>query len=352
MGKLAPEEIRWITATVDGRVERKLLEPGARVAPDTVLIELSNPQLEHDTLVTEWSLRTEEANLADLKVQLQSQRLTQAAGLSQTESEHREALLDYESYRELSRAGIASSLEVRRNEARVDRLAQNIRTEKERQTINRESADAQLAKQQVRVDQARALYALRKNQLEQLNVRAGVEGVLQELLAEIGQRVGMSANLARVVNPAKLKAEISISETQARDVQLGQEVAVDTRNGVIAGKVSRIDPAVRNGSVTVDIRLEGALPKGARPDLSVDGTIVLERLEDIVYVGRPVKGEPDSRVGLFRLSPDGKRAERVNVTLGRSSVNTIEIKDGMQPGDQVILSDMTDQDGIDSIRIN
>ena len=352
MGKLAPEEIRWIPATVDGLVERKLLEAGARVEPDTVLIELSNPQLEHDTLVAEWSLRTEEANLAELKIQLQSQRLTQAAGLSQTESEYREALLDYEAYRELSRAGIASGIDVRRNEARVDRLDQNIRTEKEKQAINLESAEAQLARQQVRVDQARALYALRKNQLEHLKVRAGVDGVLQELLVEIGQRVGMGVNLARVVNPAKLKAEINISETQARDVQLGQEVTVDTRNGVIAGKVSRIDPSVRNGSVTVDIRLEGALPKGARPDLSVDGTIVLEKLEDIVYIGRPVKGEQDSRIGLFRLSPDGKHAERVNVTLGRSSVNTVEITDGLQPGDQVILSDMAEQEGINNIRIN
>ena len=352
IGKLAPEEIRWIPATVNGFVERKLLEAGARVQPDTVLVELSDPQLEHDALSAEWSLRTEEANLAELRVQLQSQRLTQAANLSQTESEHREAQLEYESYRELSDAGIASALDVRRREANLDRLSRNIQTEKERQEINKESIEAQLAKQQVRVDQARALYELRKNQLEQLKVRAGVEGVLQELLVDIGQRVGMGTNLARVVNPEKLKAEINISETQARDVQLGQEVSVDTRNGVIEGRVSRIDPAVRNGSVTVDIRLTGELPKGARPDLSVDGTIVLERLDDIVYVGRPVHGEPDSRVGLFRLDPDGKRATRVMVTLGRSSVNTMEVKEGLQPGDQVILSDMTERDGIDSIRIN
>ena len=352
IGKLAPEEIRWISATVNGFVERKPLEAGSRVQPGTVLVELSDPQLEHDALNAEWSLRTEEANLAELKVQLQSQRLTQVSNLSQTESEHREAQLEYESYRELSDAGIASALDVRRREANLDRLARNIQTEKERQEINKDSIEAQLAKQQVRVDQARALYELRKNQLDQLKVRAGVEGVLQELLVDIGQRVGMGTNLARVVNPDKLKAEINISETQARDVQLGQEVSVDTRNGVVEGRVSRIDPAVRNGSVTVDIRLTGELPKGARPDLSVDGTIVLERLDDIVYVGRPVHGEPDSRVGLFRLDPDGKRAARVMVTLGRSSVNTVEVKDGLQPGDQVILSDMTERDGTDSIRIN
>jgi len=352
IGKLAPEEIRWIPATVNGFVERKLLEPGARVQPDTVLVELSDPQLEHDVLSAEWSLRTEEANLAELIVQLQSQRLTQAANLSQTESEHREAQLEYESYRELLDAGIASALDVRRKESILDRLSRNIQTEKERQEISKDSIDTQLAKQQVRVDQARAIYALRKNQLEQLKVRAGVDGVLQELLVDIGQRIGMGTNLARVVNPEKLKAEITISETQARDVQLGQEVSVDTRNGVIEGRVSRIDPAVRNGSVTVDIRLTGELPKGARPDLSVDGTIVLERLDDIVYIGRPVHGEPDSRVGLFRLDPDGKRATRVMVTLGRSSVNTMEVKEGLQPGDQVILSDMTERDGIDSIRIN
>ena len=352
IGKLAPEEIRWIPATVDGLVERKPLEAGASVMPDTVLVELSNSQLEHDALNAEWSLRTEETNLAELKIQLRDQQLTQVANLSQTESEHREALLDYESYRELYQFGIASGLEVRRNEARVGRLAQSIQTEKERRAIKEESVQAQLAKQHVRVDQARALYELRKNQLDQLKVRAGVEGVLQELLVEIGQRVGMGTSLARVVNPAKLKAEINISETQARDIQLGQEVSIDTRNGIIEGRVSRIDPAVRNGSVTVDIRLIGNLPKGARPDLSVDGTIVLERLEDIIYVGRPVHGEPDSRVGLFRLSQDGRRAERVMVTLGRSSVNTVEIKEGLQPGDQVILSDISEQDGIDSIRIN
>ena len=352
VGKLAPEEIRWIPAIVDGLVERKVLEPGARVTPDTVIIELSNPQLERDAVTAEWDLKAAESGFVDFQLRLRSEELTQAADLARMESDYQQAKVRYESRLKLYEDGLISPLDLQEYRVNAEQLANRIEIEKQRAAIRKESVEAQLLERRTQVEKSRAMYELRKSQLEQLNVKAGVEGILQQIEVDVGQRVGMGSNLARVVNPAKLKAEISISETQARDVQLGQEVTVDTRNGVIDGRVARIDPAVRNGSVTVDIRLDGELPKGARPDLSVDGTVVIERLEDIVYAGRPVQGESDSRISLFRLDPDGRRATRVMVTLGRTSVNTVEIKEGLQPGDQIILSDMSAQDGIDSIRIN
>jgi HlyD family secretion protein len=218
--------------------------------------------------------------------------------------------------------------------------------------IRKESVEAQLSERRTQVEKSRAMYELRKSQLEQLNVRAGVEGILQELSIDVGPRIGPGTNMARVANPNRLKAELSISETQAKDIQIGLSVSVDTRNGVVEGVVSRIDPAVKGGSVTVDVRFTEALPSGARPDLSVDGTIVLEKLEDVVYVGLPVQGQANSQIGLFKLSADGRTAERVKVQLGRTSVNTVEIQEGLNPGDQVILSDMSAQDGVDSIRLN
>ena len=350
-GKLVPEEIRWIPAVVDGLVERKVLEPGARVTPGMVIIELSNPQLERDTVTAEWDLKAAESGFADFQLRLRSEELSQAADLARMESDYEQAKVRYESRLKLHEDGLISPLDLREYRVAAEQLENRIEMEKQRAVIRKESVDAQLTERRTSVEKSRAMYELRKSQLDQLNVKAGVEGILQQIEVDIGQRAGVGTNLARVVNPAKLKAEISISETQARDVQIGQEVAVDTRNGVVDGRVSRIDPAVRNGSVTVDIRLDGELPKGTRPDLSVDGTVVIERLEDIVYAGRPVQGEADSRIGLFRLDPDGKRATRVLVTLGRTSVNTVEIKEGLSPGDQVILSDMTAHDNADSVRI-
>ena len=350
-GKLVPEEIRWIPATVDGLVERKVLEPGARVTPGTVIIELSNPQLERDTVTAEWDLKAAESGFADFQLRLRSEELSQAADMARMQSDHEQAKVRYESRLKLYEDGLVSTLDLQEYRVIVEQSANRIEIEKQRAAIRKESVEAQLLERRTQVEKSRAMYDLRKIQLEQLNVKAGVDGILQQIEVDAGQRVGTGSNLARVVNPAKLKAEINISETQARDVQLGQDVTVDTRNGVIDGRVSRIDPAVRNGSVTVDIRLDGELPKGARPDLSVDGTVVIERLEDIVYAGRPVQGEAESRISLFRLDPDGRRATRVMVTLGRTSVNTVEIKEGLQPGDQVILSDMTAHDNAASIRI-
>jgi len=243
-------------------------------------------------------------------------------------------------------------LTVRLEKVTAEQLGNRLKIEKKRLEINKESIVAQLAVQDAKVAQLKAVFELKRSQLNQLKVRAGVAGVLQLLPVEVGQRVAPGTNLARVADPRKLKAELKITETQAKDIQIGQVSSIDTRNGIIPGKVMRIDPSVQNGTRTVDVALEGELPKGAVPDLSVDGTIVLESLSDVVFVGRPVQGQPDSQVGLFKLGPDGRTATRVTVKLGRSSVSTIEIREGLKPGDQVILSDMTAQDGFDRIRLN
>jgi HlyD family secretion protein len=352
LGKLVPEEIRWIPAATEGRVERKLLEAGAHVHPDTILVELSNKELEQKTTDAEWEWKAAETSYSDLKVKLESQQLNQEADTAKVESDYQQAVLSYDASAELARDGLVSTLDLKLKKAAADQLGNRLKIEKQRLEINKESIAAQLANQRTRIDQAKAIYLLRKSELDQLKVRAGVEGVLQEIPVDVGQRVAQGTNLARVANPAKLKAELNIPETQAKDVQVGQEASIDTRNGIISGRVSRIDPAVKEGTVTIDVRLESELPQGARPDLSVDGTIVLEKLDDIVYVGRPVQGQPDSQVSIFKLDPDAKGAIRVTVKLGRSSVNTMEIKEGLKPGDQVILSDMTAQDGFDRIRLN
>jgi HlyD family secretion protein len=352
MGKLVPEEIRWVPAVTDGRVEKKLLEAGARVTPDTVLIELSNPQLQQETVNAEWDWKAENNSYTDLEVKLHREQLNQQADTAKLESDHQQAMLTYDAHFDLAKHGLYPSLDLKRDKANADQLANRLEIEKKQSEITKESAAAQLAEKRTRVDQRKALYSLKKSQLDQLKVRAGVEGVLQQILVEVGERIAQGARLARVANPNKLKTELSIPETQAKDIQIGQEVSIDMRNNIfVPGKVSRIDPAVKDGTVTVDVQLEQELPKGARPDLSVDGTIVLERLVDVVYVGHPVQGQPDSQVSLFKLDSDGKRAERVTVKLGRSSVSIIEIREGLKPGDQVILSDMTEQDGVDSIRL-
>lgn len=351
LGKLVPEEIRWVTASTNGRVENILLEPGARVSPDTVLLELSNSQLEQETVNAEWDWKAALTSLEDLRVTLEDQQMTQSSEIARVESEYAQAVLRYEADSELAEDGLVSSLELKLKKETAEQLDNRLQIEKKRFESRKKSIEAQLAVQQTRIDQLHAVYALKKSQLDQLKVRAGVSGVLQLLSVEVGQQVAPGANLARVANPERLKAELNIAETQAKDIQTGQEVSIDTRNSIIPGIVSRIDPAVIDGTVTVDVKLEAELPKGARPDLSVDGTIVLDRLEDILYVGRPVQGQENSRIGLFKLNPDRTKAERVTVSLGTSSVNTIEVKQGLNPGDEVILSDMTAQDGFDHIRL-
>jgi HlyD family secretion protein len=265
LGKLVPEEIRWVPAVTEGRVEKKLLEAGAHVTPETILLELSNPQLEQETVNAEWDWKAEESAYTDLKVRLEREQLTQAADMAKLESDYEQAKLRYEANSVLHKDGLISILDLKRDEANARQLADRLDFEKQRMAINKESIAAQLAERQTRINQRLALYTLRKNQLDQLKVRAGVNGVLQLLSAEVGERVAPGANLARVANPNKLKAELSIAETQAKDIQIGQEVSIDSRNGIIPSSVSRIDPAVKDGTVTVDVRLEGDLPKGARP---------------------------------------------------------------------------------------
>jgi len=352
LGTLVPEEILWIPATTDGRVVRRYVLPGSPVTADTVVVLLSNPELEQSALDAEWQLRAAEAQYNSLKAQLESQLLDQRAAAATVQSEYQQAKLNAEKDEELAKLGLGAGLNVKLSKAKAEALTTRNEIEQQRLRVSADSAKAQLDAQKARVEQLRALYELKRTQLDSLRVRAGAEGVLQELPVEVGQRVTAGTILAKVAQPTRLKAQLKIPETQAKDVQIGQVASIDTRNGIIPGRVMRVDPAVQNGTVTVDVKLEGALPKGARPDLSVDGTIEIERLRDVLYVGRPAFGQPNSTVGIFKLEAGGKEAARVQVKLGRSSVNTIEILSGLQVGDQVILSDMSAWDAFNRIRLN
>jgi HlyD family secretion protein len=352
LGTLIPEEIRWIPAATEGRVERIVVHPGTEVRADTVILVLSDPELELSAREAFSQLRAAEARYTELKVRLESQRLDQQAAAARVQAEYHQARLQKDTDEQLAAEGLIADLTLQLSRVRAEELANRNSIEQQRLAITGESSQAQLAVQTAEVEQARGLAKLRQNQVEALKVVPGLDGVLQQVPVEVGQRVMPGTNLARVAQPSHLKAVIRIAETQAKDVQIGLPVAVDTRNGVIAGKVSRIDPAVRNGTVTVDVSLEGDLPKGARPDLTVDGTIELERLENVLYVGRPAQGQGDSLVGLFKLVGDTGEAVRVRVTLGRASVSTIEIVDGLEEGDQVILSDTAAWDAYDRIRLN
>jgi HlyD family secretion protein len=352
LGTLVPEEILWIPATTDGRVVRRFVLPGSPVTADTVVLELANPELEQLALDAEWQLRAAQAQLNSLKAQLESQLLDQKAAAATVQSEYQQAKLNAEKDEELAKLGLGASLNVKLSKAKAEALTTRNAIEQQRLQVSSDSVKAQLDAQKARVEQLRALYELKRTQLDSLRVRAGAEGVLQELPVEVGQRVTAGTILAKVAQPTRLKAQLKIPETQAKDVQIGQVASIDTRNGIIPGSVMRVDPAVQNGTVTVDVKLEGALPKGARPDLSVDGTIEIERLTDVLYVGRPAFGQPNSTVGIFKLEAGGKEATRVQVKLGRSSVNTIEILSGLQVGDQVILSDMSAWDAFNRIRLN
>jgi len=351
-GTLVPEEVRWIPATTEGTVERIVIRPGATVKPETVIAELSNPTLEQSRIEAELQLRAGEARYKSRRVELQSQVLTQEAQLATVESELSQARLQAEADEQLFKEQLISEIELKKSRSRAQELSTRHQIETRRLEIAADSVDAQLASEQAEIDRLRTVYELRRQQVADLRVHAGITGVLQQVPLEEGQRVSAGANLARVGDPSRLKAELRIAETQAKDIQIGQSASVDTRNGVIPGHVIRIDPAVQNGTVTVDVALDGPLPRGARPDLTVDGTIELERLEDVIYVGRPVFGQEQSIVSLFRLGLDGATATRTRVSLGRSSVNTIEVVEGLQPGDQVILSDMSAWDGFDRIRLD
>jgi HlyD family secretion protein len=350
-GTLVPENIRWITATTAGRVDRILLRPGAMVTPQTVILEMTNPDLQQQVMDAQLGLRSAEAALENRRGSLQSDLLTQEAALATAESNYKQAMLTLAANEELFKSDLISALQLKRFQGDAAEGKNRFEIAQKTLEITRSSMKSQIAPQEADVNQRRAAYDLRTRQLEDLKVKAGMTGVLQVVPVEMGASVSAGANVARVADPTVLKAELRIAETQTKDIRIGQVAEVDTRNGVVPGRVSRIDPASANGTVGVDVSLEGALPPGSRPDLSVDGTVRLEKLDDVIYVGRPAFGQEESTVTLFKLTPDGE-ALRTKVVLGRSSVNQIEIKEGLQPGDQVILSDMSSYDQFDRVKLN
>jgi HlyD family secretion protein len=352
LGTLVPETIRLIPAATDGQVQQRYLLPGVTVKADTVIFDLSNPTLQQETLDAEYQLKGAQATLEQTKATLQNtlmDKRTQAASIS---SSYRTAEMGKETKEELGKNGLAPMLDVKTAEVQAEELAKENDLAQKQVSTFEGSIEAQLAVQQAKVDQMRALYELKKSQLDQLHVKPGIDGVLEELDVEVGQKVTMGTVLARVAQPTHLKAQLKIAETQAKDVTIGQKASIDTHNGIIPGHVSRVDPAVTNGTVTVDVALDGELPPGARPDLSVEGTVVIEKLADVLYVGRPVHGEANSTVGLFKIVNDGKEAERVQVQLGRVSVNQVEILKGLEVGDKVILSDMSAWDNYERVKLN
>jgi HlyD family secretion protein len=350
-GILVPENIRWITATTSGRIERLVLRPGATVTPTTVILEMSNPDLQQTVMEAQLAFRSAEAAFENRKADLQSQLLKEEAGVVTLESQYRQASLTLAANEELYKEKLISELQLKQFRASDSDLKNQLSVSRQRLEILKTGVKSQLAPQEAEVNQRRAAMELRLRQLDDLKVKAGMNGVLQVVPVEVGASVQAGAQIARVADPTVLKAELRIAETQTKDIAIGQVAEVDTRNGVVPGKVSRIDPASANGTVGVDITLEGALPPGARPDLSVDGTVRLQKLDDVIFVGRPAFGQEESTITLFKLSPDGE-AHRTKVVLGRSSVNTIEIREGLQPGDQVILSDMSSYDQFDRVKLN
>jgi len=355
-GTLVPETISWIPSTTAGRVENILVLPGAVVKADTVLVELSNPEVENAAFDAEWQLKGAEAQTRKLKVQLESDQLAQQAVIAALNADCSVAKLDAEADEKLAKDGLVGRLTAARSRTLAEQLTTRCELENKRMQSIIQSAAAQLSAQDADLEKLRALLALKRKQLAELKVRAGIDGVLQKLgdqqQLQVGQQLPAGANVARVANPRKLKAEIKVVETQVKDVDYGQKALVDTRNGTIEGHVVRIDPAAQNGTVTVDVFLDGPLPKGARPDLSVEATIELERLENVLYVGRPVNGQSDSTVEIFKVVDGGSGALRVPVKLGRISVTSVEIVKGLDVGDTVVLSDMSAYDAHDRVRLN
>jgi len=353
LGTLVPEDIVWIPAITEGHVDKLILKAGAVVKPDSIIMELSDPGLQQNFMDAEAQLKGAESAYRDLKVTTQSNYLSQKASTATVEAQMKNAILQADRDLQLNRQGLVPDLTAQKSDTDAKELQNRFKIEQERLKIAEDSIKSQLEVQQTKVDQAREMYNLRKGQVEALHVKAGMNGKLTVVAVEVGQHVTPGMNLARVADPNKLKAELKIAETQTKDIQIGQEASIDTRNGIITGKVIRMDAAAQNGTLTVDTSLEGELPRGARPDLNVEGTITLERLNNIVFVGRPVHGQENSTVGLFKYSDDMKSAIRVQVKLGRASVNTIEVLDGtLRPGEKVVLSDTSQYDNFDRIRIS
>jgi HlyD family secretion protein len=351
LGTLVPEDTRWLPSRTDGRVERILLRPGAQVGPDSVILELSNPQVEQEAVNAKLALQSAEATLENLRVQLQSEFLTQQSQVAALDADYQQARMQAEADEELAKEQLVSEITRKQSNLKAETLKKRLALDMERLSTAKQSIDARIRVQEAAVSQARAVAELQASRMAALKVTPGFSGVLQQVPVEVGQNVGPGANLARVADPGRLKAELKIAETQAKDIEVGQMAEIDTRNGIIPGAVSRKDPAAANGTVTVDVSLTGELPRGAVPDLSVDGTIQLERLENILYVGRPSLGQEQSTVGLFKITSEAGDASRVQVSLGKSSVNAIEVKSGLEAGDQVVLSDMSAWDAFERVRL-
>jgi HlyD family secretion protein len=353
-GTLVPREdrIRLIPAETEATVVRIRVLPGAKVEPNTVLMDLVDPTLQQELLDAQLQLKGAEADYINTRAKVESDLMDQKAAGATVNADYSQAQLQAKTDKSLYDLGVISGLTYSASKGKADELVTRNGLEKQRLTLNEKAIETQLSVQQTKVDQAKALLGLKQKQLDALSVRAGISGVLVELDHQVGEHVTAGTTLAKVVQPDQLKASLKIAETQARDIQIGQPAEIDTHNGVIDGKVMRIDPAVLNGTVTVDVELAGALPQGARPDLSVDGTIDLDRMKDVLYVGRPAFGNENSTISLFKLAPDGKTAVRVPVKVGRASVNSIQIIEGLQAGDTVILSDMSRWDNTDRIRLD
>ena len=350
-GSLVPVDVLWISAPVEGRIERIPALPGVPVSPDTVLMELSNPEIEQNLFEAESQLRAGEADLENLRAQLDSQLLSQQAQVTAAESNAEQARLQVNADEKLYNDKLIPELTLKLSRLRADQSTKQARIETQRYTQSKKATEAQLAAQNARVQQLRALYGLRRRQVDSLKVRSGIPGVLQVVPVEVGQRVTPGTTLARVARPENLKAELRIPEVQAKDLVRGLRASIDTRNGIIPGRVIRVAPSAQEGSVIVDVALEGALPKGARPNLQVDGTIELQRLADVLFVGRPTFGQQNSKVEMFKVVDDGKAAVRVPVQIGVMSVSSAQILNGLNVGDEVVLSDMSQFDGYDKVRL-
>ncbi len=352
LGTLTPEEIRWVAARTQGRVDKIILRPGAQVDLDSVILVLANPDVEQAAANADSQLKASEAEFANLKVQLESGVLAAESSAANAKADYEQSKLRAEVNTELFKDGLVSDLDRRLQKVTAEQAETRYNIEQKRYAFTKDSVSPQLAVKAAEVDRLRAQTKLKHDELDALSVHASMKGVLQLLPVDVGQQVQPGTNLARVANPTKLKAEVRIAETQAKDIQIGQVASIDTRNGVVDGHVVRIDPSVQNGTVTVDVTLTGELPRGARPDLSVDGVIELERIPEVTFVGRPAYGQEGSPVSMFKLDQDGVYANRTQVKLGRSSVNTIEIISGLAPGDRVILNDMSQYDANERIKLN
>jgi multidrug resistance efflux pump len=350
-GTLVAEDIRWISAITQGRVESKLVQPGTLVQPGAVLVTLSNPDVERQALEAQRQLTAAQAELTTLRTTLQNQLLTQQGTLAQIQAQYNQAQRQAQSAEALARENMVSAQELARARDDAADLQTRLNVERQRLDHMRGSMRQQLAAQESQVAMLRRLAEFNQGQIASMQVRSPGAGVLQELPVELGQWVNSGATLAKVVQPSRLKAVLRIAETQARDLAVGQVASVDTRNGVVPGRVTRIDPAAQNGTVAVDVALEGALPRGARPDLSVDGTVDIERLRDVLYLGRPAYGQAESTLGMFRVQPGGGSAVRTSVRLGRGSASSVEVLNGLQPGDLVILSDMSQYESSPRVKL-